>query len=156
MEFRTVTDREVSQVQYLDDQAANIRKQIVFQIDDLKNVFNGREPGGVAGVEFSIFTDPRIVGMIKTNFGAGRFVLEWFYNGTGLSGKIIVERERFDNRDRPYWQPVYSFVVEESGGWTRGNPSEQLPQYFTRDHVGRVHGLGCSVLHAILNGPVTV
>lgn len=153
MEFRTVTDQELGQVRYLDDQAASIRKRILMEIDDLGKIFNGRDPGGVAGVEFLNLASTRVVGSIKTNFGAGRLRLEWCHNGAELVGKTIVERERFDNSDRTYWEPVYEFHTGASGGFTRSSRNEQLPQYFTRDHAGRIYGLGCSIFFAILNGP---
>jgi hypothetical protein len=154
MEFRLVTDAEIDKLRHLNGPADTIRRKIVTLIGELANMFNGDDPGGVSGLEFSSGGDSRVVGNIKTSFGLGRMRLEWIQKDDQLLGKIVIDREIFDQRDRQYWEPVYNFLMADSGPWKPSNPTSVIPEYLKRDAPTRYYGLGCSIFYAILNGPV--
>jgi hypothetical protein len=154
MEFRLVTDEEIAEVRHLDSPADSIRRKIVTLVGDLNKMFDGLDPGGVTGLRFANGGEYRVVGSITTNFGLGRMRLEWILKKGQLMGKVVIDREQYDQRDRQYWEPVYSFLMADSGQWRPSNPTSETPEYLQRDTVGRHYGLGCSIFYAILNGPV--
>lgn len=154
MKFRLVSDDELDQVRNLDGAADAIRRKAKALLEHLGKEFNNSEPGGISGVEFSYAESQRAIGTVKTKFGNGRLRLTWAHDGTQLLAEVIVDREIFDQRDRQCWEPVYSFMLAEQGGWMPSNKPSEPPYYLKSDPATRYWALGASIFYAILKGPV--
>jgi hypothetical protein len=154
MKFRVVSDDELDQVRNLDGTADAIRRKTKALLEHLGKEFNNAEPGGISGVEFSRLESQRAVGTVKTKFGAGRLRLTWTHDGNQLLGEVIVDREIFDQCDRQCWEPVYSFLLAEQGGWMPSNKDCEVPNYLNADTATRYWALGASIFYAILKGPM--
>lgn len=154
MKFRLVSENELDQVRNLDGAAGAIRRKAKALLEHLGSEFNNSEPGGISGVAFLYLESERAIGTVKTKFGNGRLRLTWTHNGSQLIGEVIVDRETFDQRDRQCWEPVYSFLLAEQGGWMPSNTGNEIPYYLKADPATRYWALGASIVYAILKGPV--
>jgi hypothetical protein len=154
MKFRLVLDDELDQIRNLDSVAGAIARKPRSLIEQLGKEFNQAESGGISGVEFTYIESTRAFGAVKTPFGIGRLRLTWMHDGKQLLGEVIVDREIFDKQDRQCWEPVYSFLLGELGGWQPSLKDQKMPYYLNRDPAIRYWALGASIVYAILNGPV--
>lgn len=153
MEFRLVTYEEFDQVRNLDNAARQIRRRTQNLIGKLAAEFNGNAPGGFGGIEFAALDNPRVVGTAKTAFGNGRIRLEWTHDGNELLGRIVVDRETFDQLDRVIWEPVFAVSIRENAGWGPLDKTAAPPNYLD-DPTHRDWALGASIAYSILKGPV--
>lgn len=154
MKFRLVSADELDQIRNLDSVAGAISRKAKTLVEQLGKEFNQAESGGICGVEFSCIGSSRAFGSVKTPFGTGRLRLAWTHDGVQLLGEIVVDREIFDKQDRQCWEPVYSFLLGEQGGWRPSLEDQNPPYYLSGEPRIRYWALGASIVYAILNGPV--
>lgn len=154
MGYRAVTDDEIEFVRNLNEPAGVIGRKLQALIGELEKMFNGAEPGGVKGVSFIGTEDPRVIATVHTNFGVGRLRLNWASEDNQLVGIVTVERQAYNERDEPVWEPVYGFAMSEQKGWRLIKSQGTPPAYNSLDPKNRYFALGVSILFAIFHGPV--
>lgn len=99
----------------------------------------------------------RVMCLVKTPFSEARLVLDWIRGDQGIDGKLVAERKRLGEDDRPLWQPVYSIVVpsnEENPYVEVGDSRRHLyiHQGSDEQHFLSIRNVGMSIYAGVLGG----
>ena len=137
--------------------ADRVRTRVNTVVTSIKDIYSDPRTAEQAPLEIEPLDDARCVANVMTPTGKGRLVLNWGSDDTGLMGILVVERERFDEYDRLFWEPVWSINVPQYGNPWIGEGETcfriRLDDHFGTSRPQSIFEAGLSIMAAIVIGP---
>jgi hypothetical protein len=145
MRAKLLTGNELEGLRNLHDDSGMLLSRAKTLVRALVNEFSGTSVGGIDLLVTQAEGD-RILAKISSKFGAGRLVMAYHTEGTRAIAQIVVERHAIDARERETWEPVMVIQLPKPDWIMDGEPLSDSDKTFV---------LGASILHAIINGPMS-
>lgn len=139
-----ISHEELFGLRHLADEAEDLERKARYHVQLMARDFNGESSvGGLP--RFKVVEEPsgRILGYLNSQFGEGRFVLEFKTQDKTAKGYLVVEKHSLNKTDTSTWTPVMRIPLP--------NPVWEVDGQHLRPD-DRVYMLAASVLHAVING----
>ncbi|WP_141839391.1 hypothetical protein [Herbaspirillum sp. SJZ107] len=139
-----ISQEELFGLRYLADEAEHLERKAKSYIQLMAGDFDGENSiGGLP--KFKVTEEPsgRILGRLNSQFGEGRFILEFKAQDKTAKGYLVVEKHIFDKTDASTWVPVMHIPLP--------NPVWEVDGQPVRPN-DKVYMLAASVLYAVING----
>lgn len=144
MRTSLISEEQLSGLRLLTDEAADLEQKARYHIQLMARNFDGENSvGGLPKFKVTEKASGRILGHLSSQFGEGRFVLDFRTQEKAVRGSIVVEKQILDKNDAPTWEPVMLIPLP--------NPLWQVDGKPVRPE-DRLYMLSASILHAIVNG----
>jgi hypothetical protein len=157
MEFGAFPEKQWSALRDIDGVAHSIRKRCERIIALLAEAASIRSILGDGAVKITPAGDNQLAG-VRTPVGNGRVVLSWEVVDGNLLGIMSFERERHDNYDRQYWEPVWGLRVPQYDnpyyGAKDAPVSIPVDQPYGQSRSNAAFTALMSMLFGLINGPV--
>lgn len=160
MELRQVAQSEWQPLQIAGDSADRIRAKAVSLVGRLGELFNGKTTGGVSGLSIVPPLSGPVLALVTSPYGSARYVLEWHLRDKQPVGRLVLQRERFDEMDRTKWQAVWGiYVPADDGMYVEKNDvgvpvPDGLNSRYPDDLKEGLFEMGMITMLAIIKGPL--
>ncbi|MEJ7804854.1 MAG: hypothetical protein WKG03_02895 [Telluria sp.] len=157
MEFRTVGRDELRPLTQSPEYAKAILARTTAFLLGLGATFNGKENGNIVGLSIAPSESGRELALVDSPYGKARFVFEWHVDEREPIGRLILQRQQFDNMDRVFWEPVWGVYITGFEGMyvQKGVAAPEGLNSAMEDNVRKGFlEIGMVMMLAIIKGPL--